>query len=171
MWTVTGKYCFIRFGDAPPKIHLLTKKIKGEFMDKTTKALFIVCLVLVGALGFTTGLLLQEKPIHPSKTTKNTTITNNPNKTTSNLNNTNTKPGNEWNVSYCPYCGAPFKATVYEAYLIDANGILHRRYYRIYECGHRVYMGEKTSQLYAMTPEAQESWREEVRRNGGEVYY
>ena len=89
MWTVTGKYCFIRFGDAPPKIHLLTKKIKGEFMDKTTKALFVACFVLATALGFTTGPLLQEKPILPSKTTKNTTITNNPNKTTSNLNNTN----------------------------------------------------------------------------------
>ncbi|MBC7100922.1 MAG: hypothetical protein H5T40_04765 [Methanobacteriales archaeon] len=58
-------------------------------MDKTTKALFIVCFVLVGALGFTTGLLLQEKPILPSKTTKNTTITSNPNKTTSNVNNAN----------------------------------------------------------------------------------
>ncbi|MBC7129402.1 MAG: hypothetical protein H5T45_06730 [Thermoplasmatales archaeon] len=138
-------------------------------MDKTTKALFVACFVLATALGFTTGPLLQEKPILPSKTTKNTTITTN--KTTSNPGNTGTEPGNEWNVSFCPYCGAPLRCVDEVPYLIDANGIMHGHIYRVYECGHRVYMGEKTWRFYNMKPEYQEYYREYVKERGGEVYY
>lgn len=147
-------------------------------MDKTVKALFAISFVLAAALGFTTGLLLEEGPLIPFKSPfkgddNATAIINkgSSNKTTSNPGNTSTEPEKEWNVSFCPICGAPFKATVYDPYLIDENGILHRRYYRIYECGHKIYMGEKTSPVYAMPPMAQETWREAVMEHGGEVYY
>jgi len=136
--------------------------------DKMAKVLLLACFILVGALGFTIGMLINiqkeiPKPIQHNITNKINTTNNNDagvNKTTK-----------EWNVSYCPYCGAPLDRVEEVPYLIDANGIMHGHIYRVYKCGHRVYMGEKTWRFYNMEPEGQEYYREYVKERGGEVYY
>jgi len=118
-------------------------------MDKTTKFLLLACFILVGALAFITGMLIHIWKEIP------TTIQHNI----------------KWNVSFCPYCGAPLDRVEEIPYLIDANGIMHGHKYRVYKCGHRVYMGEKTWRFYNMDPKSQESYRKYVKEMGGEVYY
>jgi len=136
-------------------------------MDKTTKFLLLACFILVGALAFTTGLLIHIWKEIPTTIQHN--ITNKTNTTNSNVSVNRT--AKEWNVSFCPYCGAPFDRVEEIPYLIDANGIMHGHIYRVYKCGHRVYMGEKTWRFYNMDPKSQEYYRKYVKEMGGEVYY
>ncbi|MBC7118881.1 MAG: hypothetical protein H5T36_00340 [Methanobacteriaceae archaeon] len=111
-------------------------------MEKATKVLLLACLFLVGALGFTIGTLIQmgkipelpflhKKPVN--NTTSNDTIMS---KEAEKLQ----KSG--WDVGFCPYCGAPL-AYVNEVPYKYENGITYGHIYRVYQCGHVVYMGEK----------------------------
>lgn len=141
-------------------------------LDTLTKILLVACLILAGALGFTIGMLtgiLQEDIIHPS----NNTITNVKNNNLGNVSHekANTSKSTEWDVHFCPYCGSPFAYVDEVPRYIDANGIMHGDIYRVYECGHRVYMGEKTWRFYNFKPEVQEYEREYIKERGGEVYY
>ena len=147
-------------------------------MDKTTKALIIACFILVGALGFTIGALVQiqmgkipELPFLHKKPVNNTTSIGNTSDVSKKGESESSPQKGEWDVHYCPYCGAPLAYVDEEPYLIDENGIMHGHVYRIYKCGHKVYMGEKTWRVYNMKPESQEYFREYVRERGGEVYY
>lgn len=138
-------------------------------LDKMTKVLLVACFILVGALAFTTGILLttishKGTIIYPFN---NTTVNNTSDQETSTSGSTN----GEWNVSFCPYCGAPFHAVEEIPRYIDSEGIMHGDIYRVYECGHRVYMGEKTWRFYNFEPESQEYYREYIRERGGEVNY
>ncbi|MBC7318124.1 hypothetical protein H5T57_02575 [Candidatus Bipolaricaulota bacterium] len=141
-------------------------------MDKTTKALIIACFILVGALGFTIGALvqIQEKipGLHIPHNIKNSV--NNTTGTTNKEDNTTSPSKGEWDPSYCPYCGAPFAYYYYEPYWIDSNGILHKRTHRVYKCGHEI-IGEELTDLKGMDPEAVEMWRQDVRERGGTVEY
>jgi hypothetical protein len=135
--------------------------------DKMAKVLLLACFILVGALGFTIGMLINiqkeiPKPIQHNITNKINTTNNNDagvNKTTK-----------EWNVSYCPYCGAPLDRVEEVPYLIDANGIMHGHIYRVYKCGHRVYMGKDLAILQhgARRPGILSRI---CKKRGGEVYY
>jgi len=145
-------------------------------MDKTTKALIIACFILVGALGFTIGALIQmggipELPFLHKKPVNNTTSIGNTSYVSKGENESSSQKGEWKDVRFCPYCGAPCECVIEEPYLIDENGIMHGHIYRIYKCGHKVYMGEKTWRFYNMKPESQEYYREYVEERGGEVYY
>ena len=137
------------------------------------KFLLAACIPILFAVGVMGGYLIasnlpkQENPtINPTKENTTSTVSDigqNP--------QTNTRRSTEWNVSFCPYCGAPFDRVEEIPRYIDANGIMHGDIYRIYECGHRVYMGEKTWRFYNFKPEVQEYYREYIKERGGEVYY
>lgn len=111
-------------------------------MEKATKVLLLACLFLVGALGFTIGALIQmggipELPFLHKKSVNNTTSND-----TIMSEDAKKLQKNGWDAHFCPYCGAPL-AYVNEVPYKYENGITYGHIYRVYQCGHVVYMGEK----------------------------
>jgi len=146
-------------------------------MDKTTKFLLLTCFILVGALGFTTGLLIHiwKENLPTSYDTLNKTV--NPvnhtghDNTTDNGKNSTLKR-DEYGRPICPYCGIPCSVPEKIPYLLDENGILHKACYAVCpNCGYRVYVGEETAGPVGKDEHVAEVWRQQVREAGGEVYY
>lgn len=143
-------------------------------MDKTTKILLVACFILVGALAFTTGMLINiwKENLPTSYDTLNKTVNHtSPDNATDN-GKSSTLKRDEYGRPICPYCGISCSAPIKIPYLLDENGILHRACYASCpNCGYRVYVGEETTNLAGAPENVLESWREEIRANGGEVYY
>jgi|GEM_PF-659324 len=145
-------------------------------MDKTTKILLVACFILVGALAFTTGMLVstwnENLPTSYHNSTLNKTVNHtSPDNTTDNSKSSTPKK-DEYGVPICPYCGIRCSAVSKIPYLLDENGVLHKACYRSCpNCGYTVYVGEETAGPVDKDEYVAEVWRQDVREAGGEVYY
>jgi len=144
-------------------------------MDKATKILLMACLILTGAVAFTTGMLIGtwKENLPTSYETLNKTVnhTSSGNTTTNNSKDSMPKV-DEYGRPICPYCGISCSAVSKIPYLLDENGILHKACYNVCpNCGYEVYVGEETAGPVGKDEYTAEVWRQWVRESGGEVYY
>lgn len=141
-------------------------------MDKMAKVLLLACFILVGALGFTIGMLINiwEENL-PTPYTLNKTINHTSSDNTTDNSKSSGLKYDEYGRPICPYCGISCSVPIKIPYLLDENGILHKACYASCpNCGYKVYVGEETAGPVDDEHVA-EDWRQWVREHGGEVYY
>jgi hypothetical protein len=140
----------------------------GISVDKLTKILIVVCLVLFGALSFMAGMMLNVEVdsqnnsfSYDVNTIKNPTSSNN-----ESIDRIKPMPENWVDQSRCPYCGAPFSYS-YDVPWYEKDGIMYEKRYREYECGHIIFMGTDYVRIYLWDEEARQEIRKEAMKYRG----
>jgi len=92
-------------------------------MDKMAKVLLLACFILVGALGFTIGMLINiwEENL-PTPYTLNKTINHTSSDNTTDNSKSSGLKYDEYGRPICPYCGISCSVPIKIPYLLDENG-------------------------------------------------
>ncbi|MBE2899488.1 hypothetical protein DNK57_01405 [Methanothermobacter thermautotrophicus] len=137
-------------------------------MDKLTKLLIVVCLVLFGAVSFMAGIMLNVEvdSQNNSFSYDGNTMKNPASSSNRSMDRVMPMPENWVDKSRCPYCGAPFSCS-YDVPWYEKDGIMYEKEYREYECGHIIFMGTDYVRIYLWSEEDQQKIREDARRYRG----